>query len=295
MSPEWNLVLNELTLHYPEREARSILRLIQEVRFGITRMDICMDQTRPLSSLEREDLQNILSRLKKKEPVQYILGEADFCGLSYHVEPGVLIPRPETEELVEWILSEHPDAPLSVLDIGTGSGCIAVTLAKRMPQASVTAFDISPKALSVAQANAERMQAEVRFRQTDILRWLPGEMPATASKRQPQHPQPPKTEWDIIVSNPPYIRLSEAGEMEEHVKHHEPHEALFVPDSNPLLFYRAIAEYAHRNLRSGGNLYVEINSLFSHETMSVFHRAGFHNIELRNDFCGRARMIRCTR
>lgn len=287
MSLEWNYVLKELTGYYPEREARSILRLIQEVRFGITQMDICLGRQRSLSSLEREDLKNILNRLKKKEPIQYVLGEADFYGYSYHVEPGVLIPRPETEELVNWILSEEPNTSLSILDIGTGSGCIAITLAKNMPQASVTAFDISLKALSIAQTNAERMQTQVHFRQTDILRYIPDNGP-TASETETI----PK--WDIIVSNPPYVCLSEAAEMDVHVKCYEPHEALFVPDNHPLLFYQAIAHYARYRLRPGGKLYVEINQRFGNETMSVFRQAGFQHIELRNDFCGRPRMIRCT-
>lgn len=287
MSLEWNYVLKELTGYYPEREARSILRLIQEVRFGITQMDICLGRQRSLSSLEREDLKNILNRLKKKEPIQYVLGEADFYGYSYHVEPGVLIPRPETEELVNWILSEEPNTSLSILDIGTGSGCIAITLAKNMPQASVTAFDISLKALSIAQTNAERMQTQVHFRQTDILRYIPDNGPTTSETETI-----PK--WDIIVSNPPYVCLSEAAEMDVHVKCYEPHEALFVPDNNPLIFYQAIAHYARYRLQPGGKLYVEINQRFGNETMSVFRQTGFQQIELRKDFCNQARMIRCT-
>lgn len=287
MSLEWNYVLKELTGYYPEREARSILRLIQEVRFGITQMDICLGRQRSLSSLEREDLKNILNRLKKKEPIQYVLGEADFYGYSYHVEPGVLIPRPETEELVNWILSEEPNTSLSILDIGTGSGCIAITLAKNMPQASVTAFDISLKALSIAQTNAERMQTQVHFRQTDILRYIPDNGPTTSETKTI-----PK--WDIIVSNPPYVCLSEAAEMDVHVKCYEPHEALFVPDNHPLIFYQAIAHYARYRLQPGGKLYVEINQRFGNETMSVFRQTGFQQIELRKDFCNQARMIRCT-
>ncbi len=291
MNFKWELIRNELSSYYPQREAQSILRMIQEVRFGITPLDLCLGRDKPLSIVEREDLKNILERLKKKEPIQYILGQADFCGLSYHVAPGVLIPRPETEELVEWASSELKRDDPAILDIGTGSGCIAVTLAKRYPHAFVTAFDISRQALSIAKTNAERLQVHVTFQKEDILNHLP--------ERASEKPFPSCTRhtdlWDVIISNPPYVCRSEAAEIEQHVLQHEPHEALFVPDNDPLLFYRAIAHYAHNTLRKGGKLYVEINQAWGTETKALFHETGFEEVELRKDFCDRPRMIRCIR
>lgn len=295
MNTEWNLALTELLPHYPEREARAILRTVQEVRFGITPLDICLGRDKPLSVLEREDLRFILERLKKKEPVQYVLGQAEFCGQALHVEPGVLIPRPETEELVEWVLAEAPDGPLTVLDIGTGSGCIALALAKRLPQARVSAFDVSARALSVARANASRLQIDVFFQQKDILQYLPENGARIPMQRGARDVATGRAPWDIIVSNPPYVCLSETADMEENVLRFEPHEALFVPDEDPLRFYHAIARYARQHLSDGGKLYVEINQAFGHETEALFRDAGFRDIALRRDFCGRMRMIRCTR
>ncbi len=258
-----------------------MLRLIQEVRFGLSPVDICLDGGRELTIEERTEMQNILARLKKKEPVQYVLGRADFCGLSLIVAPGVLIPRPETEELVDWIVADHADSAPALLDVGTGSGCIAVTVAKQLPRAAVSALDVSTEALAIARQNAEEQGVGITFLQTDIL------LEAEAESDTPQ--------WDVIVSNPPYVRQSEADEMTVQVMAHEPHLALFVPDDDPLRFYRALAHYATKHLRPGGHLYLEINAALGPDTVRLLTDCGLHDVRLRRDFCDRDRMIRCTR
>ncbi len=275
-------IIRPLTSCYDEGEARAIARYVAEVRFGLTQTDICMGKDKQISAEERSDLENIVGRLMRKEPVQYVLGQADFFGRTFRVAPGVLIPRPETEELVQWILDEQPtDPPLHLLDIGTGSGCIAVTLAKEMPQARVDAADISPQALKIAAENAGAHQARVAFHRMDIL--------------HDDIREDIFTGLDVIVSNPPYICRSEACEMDDNVLCHEPSLALFVPDEDPLLFYEAIARFARRTLRPGGCLYVEINRRFGHETAELFRRTGFSNIELRKDLCDNDRMLRCRK
>lgn len=281
MNAYQHYILEQLIPCYPEREARAIARYILEVRFGITLLDICMKKEWVFSTEERRDLENIVKRLLQKEPVQYILGQADFYGRTFHVAPGVLIPRPETEELVEWIAKDHTSdtSALRILDIGTGSGCIAVTLSKEMPQAQVTAIDISPEALRIAQQNATEQQAHVTFRQQDIL----------CKQTEPME------YWDIIVSNPPYIRLCEQADIEENVWKHEPAQALFVPDEDPLLFYRAIGQYAINGLKTGGTLYMEINKAYGQEMIDLLNELGFRDMVLRKDLYGNDRMIKCRK
>ncbi len=281
MRTYWSQALRELSAVYTPSEAKSVLRLIQEVRFRLSPVDICLDGGRELTIEERTEMQNILARLKKKEPVQYVLGRADFCGLSLIVAPGVLIPRPETEELVDWIAADHATSVPALLDVGTGSGCIAVAVAKRLPQAIVSALDVSAEALNIARRNAAEQGVGITFRQTDIL------LEAEIESDTPQ--------WDVIVSNPPYVRLSEACEMTEQVMNHEPHLALFVPDDDPLRFYRALAHYAIKHLRPGGHLYLEINAALGSDTVSLLSEHGLHDVRLRRDFCNRDRIIRCTR
>ena len=256
---------------YPQREARALYMLVMEVAFGLTPTQVLTGKDKDLSLDKQTLLQNIIDRLLRKEPVQYVLGQADFCGHAFHVEPGVLIPRPETEGLVG-LIAQHSPTPCSVLDIGTGSGCIAISLALMGHQ--VTAFDISPEALRIAQENARRLQAGVDFRQEDIL-----------------HPSPSKQQWDVIVSNPPYICQKEAAQMDSNVLDYEPHIALFVPDTDPLLFYRAIANYALEHLKPKGRLYFEINQAYPTETASLLEKMDFGQVEVHPDCYGKSRII----
>ncbi|MDR6193523.1 peptide chain release factor N(5)-glutamine methyltransferase [Siphonobacter sp. SORGH_AS_0500] len=258
---------------YDTNEAKSIAYLVLEGRYGLTRTQVLMDLpvTAPVM-----DIEGIIERLKNQEPVQYVLGEGHFYGRTFTVAPGVLIPRPETEELVHWALQELKTRKTpQLLDIGTGSGCIALTLAAERPDAQVTAFDISEEALTIARENAQRLAVTVAFQQGNALD--PEELPASL--------------FDAILSNPPYVKASESQEMSAHVLEHEPHLALFVEDNDPLIFYRAIAQYAFSHLTSKGFCAVEINQALGLETVEEFKKAGFSNVELRQDLSGRDRMV----
>ena len=259
---------------YEAGEARALYRLVMETRFGLSHTDLLLGKDTQLSEEDQAELEIIVERLLRNEPVQYILGQAEFCGRRFLVEPGVLIPRPETEDLVNAVV---PSCPCSILDIGTGSGCIAVTLALKGYR--VTAFDISPIALRIAQKNAEVLGAKVNFRIEDIL-----------------HPKPTEEHWDVIISNPPYVCESEAVEMDENVLHYEPHLALFVPDSDPLLFYRAIAEYACQHLNPGGQLLMEINRAFGKKVKNMIEMVGFEHVKTSTDRYGNERIVegRCS-
>ncbi|MBR5655827.1 MAG: peptide chain release factor N(5)-glutamine methyltransferase [Prevotella sp.] len=277
---------------YDEREAKAIVRLVLEERFGLTLAEMLLGDIEIKDNrykIGEEELESLMHRLEQGEPVQYVLGEAWFYGHRFHVEPGVLIPRPETELLVEWALQrdiqiidkeikEAPRRGMNVLDIGTGSGCIAISLALGLPSASVTAWDVSDAALRIAQGNAEQLGANVSFVKQDALA-APDDVAL----------------WDVIVSNPPYVCASEAAQMEPHVLEHEPHEALFVPDNDALLFYRTIARYAHQALKPGGLLYFEINPLYADELSSMLKSQGFVEIELRNDQFGKCRMVKALK
>lgn len=256
---------------YPQPEARALYMLVMEVAFGLTPTQVLLGKDKELSAGNEALLQNIIERLLRKEPVQYILGQADFCGHTFHVERGVLVPRPETQELVRLVSRQSP-IPSSVLDIGTGSGCIAVSLALEGYQ--VTALDISADALRIAKENAHRLQADVDFRQEDIL-----------------HPSPTPQLWDVIVSNPPYVCRKEAAQMDSNVLDYEPHLALFVPDNDPLLFYRAIARYALGHLTSKGSLYFEINQAYPAETASLLEQLGYSQVAIHQDGFGKSRFI----
>ncbi len=258
---------------YDSNEAKSIAYLVLETRYGLTRTQVLMDMpvTHPVT-----DLESILERLKNQEPVQYVLGVGDFYGRTFKVAPGVLIPRPETEELVHWTLQELKSVSIpKLLDIGTGSGCIALTLAAERSDAQVTAFDISEDALTIARENAQRLTVNVEFIQGNALQ--PDELPVRL--------------FDGILSNPPYVKASESQEMSAHVLEHEPHLALFVEDDDPLIFYRAIAQYAFSHLKNRGFCAVEINQALGAETVEEFKKAGFATVELRQDLSGRDRMI----
>lgn len=258
---------------YDSGEAKAIVRYVLDVRFGMSATDVYCGKVTQLTADESRELREIMRRLMKSEPVQYVLGRADFCGRTFRVSPGVLIPRPETEELCRWVSSSFPSH--SILDIGTGSGCIAITLALDMPQAEVTAWDVSEKALHIARHNAGMLGAAVNFCRRDAL-----DPPADAAL------------WDIIVSNPPYICDRERAAMERNVLDYEPHEALFVPDDDPLRFYRAIADYARKALKPGGELFFEINPLFAADLVAMLRNSGFAAAETRCDSFGKQRFVR---
>lgn len=269
-----------LTPLYDAGEAQAIVRTVLDVEYGMTLTDIICGKVNELSSDEERNLEEIIARLQNGEPVQYVLGEADFAGRTFHVEPGVLIPRPETAELCQWIEEEvsslKADERKQILDICTGSGCIAITLGLNIPNSEVTGWDISEDALRIAQGNVEMLKAgNVRIEYQDALM-----LPKTAETA------------DIIVSNPPYICEKEKADMEKNVLEHEPSIALFVPDEEPLKFYRAIAEYASSALKSEGALYFEINPIYEKETREMLQSLGFKNIETKEDAFGKKRMMK---
>ena len=274
-----------LTDIYETGEAKAIVRLVLEVCFGLTMTDILCGKIEKLTAEEQKDLNHIIQRLETGEPVQYVLGEAEFGGRTFHVEPGVLIPRPETYELCQWIMKERRGKKeegrnTSILDIGTGSGCIACTLAAELADAEVTAWDISDDALRIATENAKRTNVHVSFEKVDVLNTslLNRERPATG--------------LDIIVSNPPYICNKERATMERNVLEHEPELALFVPDDDPLLFYRTIARFAAKALNPSGALYFEINPLYVSEMQQMLSEEGFSHTEIRNDQFGKQRFTK---
>ncbi|MBK0378882.1 peptide chain release factor N(5)-glutamine methyltransferase [Mucilaginibacter segetis] len=267
-----------LTPLYDERETEAVtLMVINEVT-GLSRAKIKAFPEQELTDTEK--LQLILKELKSGKPVQYILGHTEFYGLDFLVNPAVLIPRPETEELVEWILKSQPAANANIIDIGTGSGCIAISLKKNLPFAQVSALDISEQALQTAKKNAIINETAVNFIHADIL--------------DPQ-PEFEQTRFDIVVSNPPYVTLLDKMLMHQNVNDFEPHTALFVPDSDPLLFYRAIADVAMRTLTDQGMLFLEINESFGEQTVELLSQKGFSHIELRKDMSGRDRMIKAKK
>ena len=343
----YNQLWKRLTAIYNEREAQAIVRTVLDALFGMSLTDICLGKVTQLSADDTTRLEKIMQRLEKSEPVQYVLGAGWFAGRLFDVAPGVLIPRPETEDLVKWACDEAKEkednskeergkeekevskkgeapqkeeqllsSPLkeeeeglrkgkdasqkeeqhlssllksnkevsekgeevphpSILDIGTGSGCIAITVALALPQARVTAWDISTDALAIAAGNAHRLGASVRFEHQDALSAPDDE-----------------ERWDVIVSNPPYICDKERADMSDNVLSYEPELALFVPDSDPLLFYRAIARYASKALKPGGRLLFETNTAYAHEVAQAMADEGFTAIEVRNDCFGKPRMVK---
>ena len=347
----YNQLWKRLTAIYNEREAQAIVRTVLDALFGMSLTDICLGKVTQLSADDTTRLEKIMQRLEKSEPVQYVLGAGWFAGRLFDVAPGVLIPRPETEDLVKWACDEAKEkekednskekrgkeekevskkgeapqkeeqllsSPLkeeeeglrkgkdasqkeeqhlssllksnkevsekgeeaphpSILDIGTGSGCIAITVALALPQARVTAWDISTDALAIAAGNAHRLGASVRFEHQDALSAPDDE-----------------ERWDVIVSNPPYICDKERADMSDNVLSYEPELALFVPDSDPLLFYRAIARYASKALKPGGRLLFETNTAYAHEVAQTMANEGFTAIEVRNDCFGKPRMVKGT-
>jgi len=267
-----------LTGIYSVAEIKSFTKIIFTEVFHLNMLDIYMGKDINLSANQLRELDEILARLQKYEPIQYIVGCETFFGLSFRVTPAVLIPRPETEELVSLIIKENADYPARILDIGTGSGCIAISLSKNLPQSKVSSWDVSEEALLVAQKNNEALGASVSFNQVDILEY-----------------QPNDETFDVIVSNPPYVTVSEKVDMEANVLHWEPSLALFVPDNDPLLFYRKIAEVGLRLLTPNGKIYFEINQAFGKETADLLLGLGYRNAEIVKDIFGKDRIVKAIR
>jgi release factor glutamine methyltransferase len=281
----YSQLVTSLSALYEQREAAVVADWVMEYITGLKRVDRLIYKNQPLTNVQLEQLETCRQKLLKHEPVQYVLHEAWFAGLKFYVDEHVLIPRPETEELVEWIaesLSEKMlnSTKISIIDIGTGSGCIPVTLKNKLPAINVYALDISEAALMVARKNASTLNADVNFFYANIL---------------------DENDWvnipviDIIVSNPPYIKESEAATMHKNVLENEPHLALFVPDNDALLFYKKIAELAQVKLKSGGALFFEINEALGIEVCNMLVEQGFAEVELREDLQGKPRMVKALR
>lgn len=268
-------IRKSLSEFYPESEISGFTRLLIE---NVTKLPIpalLSDKSKKITGEELLKIDKIIERLQKFEPIQYILGETEFYGLPYLVNQNVLIPRPETEELVELIINENKSDSLRILDIGTGSGCIAISLKRYLPKSIIEGWDISTRALEVAKLNSINNSADIAFRQVDILSDYPGKM-----------------SFDIIVSNPPYVLDSEKSDMHTNVLDYEPHTALFVSDSDPLLFYNRIADVATQLLADGGKLYFEINRMKGQETCQMLESKNFSNIQLIKDISGNDRIVK---
>ena len=300
---KYETLWHRLTGIYDTDEAKAIVRWALDVRFGLSLTDIVCGKIDEMSETEQSELEGMMQRLEKAEPVQYVVGIAEFCGRTFHVEPGVLIPRPETGELCRWIVEERwregvrREGEYQVLDVGTGSGCIAITLALEMPQAKVTAWDISDDALRIAKKNAEALGAEVTFEKRDALnhRMNHGDRHSDLRCATIIEPVPMIQQWDAIVSNPPYVCQKEAATMERHVLEHEPHLALFVPDNDPLRFYRAIAKYGQKTLKPNGLLYFELNPLYACDTESMVREQGYAETEIKLDMFGKQRFLKAKK
>jgi release factor glutamine methyltransferase len=279
----YNYLWRQLAQVYDTNEAKSIIKLVLEKQFGLTPTDVYCGKVESLSEDEDAVLEMILIRLKNSEPVQYVLGMAEFCGRDFVVHPGVLIPRPETAELVSYMIkdmagNEESNRDMNILDIGTGSGCIAVSLSLAIKGAHITAWDVSDVAIKIAEENSKRFGADVEVHCMDAL-----------------NPPPDNDRWNVIVSNPPYIRDMEKPEMDRNVLDFEPEMALFVPDDDPLLFYRAIADYGKIALKHGGRLYFEVNPVYVSETMKMLSEKEFKNVVSVDDDFGKQRFVKCIR
>ena len=269
-------IREELKEHYPPKEIEGLIRIIFKTVKNFTPTDLLMKKENILEEKDRAFIEKIVERLQNYEPVQYILGETDFFGLKFKVTKDVLIPRPETEELVDWIIRENRTPGLVILDAATGSGCIGISLKKFMNKARVTGCDLSDSALDIAKKNALLNQADVSFFHHDLLSGqVPDSIPAL----------------DLIVSNPPYITNKEKRLMHDNVLKFEPHTALFVPDNDPIRFYKGLAFLAKRKLKKGGKMYLEINESYGESCSSFFYDNGFDKIEIKKDINGKERMM----
>ena len=268
----------ELEALYPQEEYETFFKFLVQEYLKLAAYEIPLNFQLKLDEAQRNLFDKALSRLQQNEPLQYIVASTEFYGFPFQLSPAVLIPRPETEELVDWIYTDFKNTSCTILDIGTGSGAIAVSLAKLLPEAKVTAIDVSEDALKIAEANASSNAVNVQFIKQDIL-------DCQALDRS----------YDVIVSNPPYVRDLEKVEIKANVLNYEPHLALFVEDQNALIFYKKIAELAIKALQPNGILYFEINQYLSVETVSLLKNIGFSQVELRDDFAGKPRMIKAQR
>jgi release factor glutamine methyltransferase len=269
----------ELTGLYPKTEVKAFTRLILEHVCGLSFTEQVMLRKQKLDERHKKAVYAVVERLKNDEPVQYILGETEFFGMKLKVKPAVLIPRPETEELAHWIAETVlPEKP-AVIDMGTGSGCLALAIKKQFPQAQVSATDLSAEALEVARENAALNALNVHFFRSDMLHWGNYKW----------------DDYDVVVSNPPYVRESEKTAMLANVLKYEPESALFVPDANPLLFYREIASFAQIHLKKNGWLFFEINENLGKEMVQMLENSGFTSVEVKKDVFGKNRMVRCRR
>ena len=275
--------INSLEDLYSIEELQSIFYLLAEKLLHLSRIDITLQLDNTLTSDEEINFNQAIDRLKIYEPVQYILGETEFFGYPFLVNKQVLIPRPETEELVSWIIEDVDKKETTILDIGTGSGCIAISLAKKLNNAVVSAIDISNKAIEVAKKNALINNVNVEYSSVDVLNF----------KDKLVLQDKWKSKFDIIVSNPPYVRMQEKKLMQLNVIDYEPDIALFVEDDDPLLFYRRISELSRQYLKHNGTLYLEINEYLGVEMEKMLNEAGFKHVELKKDMFGKNRMIKC--
>ena len=281
---EFKLFFNEaLSAIYPKTEIDSFFFILMEEKLKLQRIDTVLKPDFLITEKNLIDLKTIVKRLQKEEPIQYIIGSTEFYGLPFLVDKNTLIPRTETEELVSWVLDEikvltnNKITELSILDIGTGTGCIPISLAKNLTSLNVFAIDISPEALLIAKQNAILNKVIIEFIELDIL----------CAKSLPQ-------EYDVIISNPPYVRELEKEEIKINVLENEPHLALFVADENPLIFYNKIADLAKQQLSENGMLFFEINQYLGKETLNMLVKKGFKNIQLKKDLFGNDRMIKCV-
>lgn len=281
---EFKLFFNEaLSAIYPKTEIDSFFFILMEEKLKLQRIDTVLKPDFLITKKNLIDLKTIVKRLQKEEPIQYIIGSTEFYGLPFLVDKNTLIPRTETEELVAWVLDEikvltnNKITELSILDIGTGTGCIPISLAKNLTSLNISAIDISPEALLIAEQNAILNKVTIEFIELDILN----------AESLPQ-------EYDVIISNPPYVRELEKVEIKNNVLENEPHLALFVADENPLIFYNKIADLAKQQLSKNGMLFFEINQYLGKETVNMLVKKGFKNIQLKKDLFGNDRMIKAS-
>lgn len=281
---EFKLFFNEaLSTIYPKTEIDSFFFILMEEKLKLQRIDTVLKPDFLITKKNLIDLKTIVKRLQKEEPIQYIIGNTEFYSLPFLVNKNTLIPRTETEELVAWVLNEtkvlanNKTIELSILDIGTGTGCIPISLAKNLTSLNISAIDISPEALLIAKQNAILNKVTIEFIELDILN----------TESLPQ-------EYDVIISNPPYVRELEKEEIKNNVLENEPHLALFVADENPLIFYNKIADLAKQQLSKNGILFFEINQYLGKETVNMLVKKGFKNIQLKKDLFGNDRMIKCV-
>lgn len=275
----------ELASKYPQSEIDSFFAIIIEEQLGLQRIDTVLQPNFFIDKANLSTLKKVIKRLQKEEPIQYIFGKTEFFGLPFFVDKNTLIPRPETEELVAWIIEEVENSKkknITILDIGTGSGCIAISLQKKLPKSTISAIDISEKAIVIAKKNAKKNKVNINFFKADILK--------TTSLDEIFKKE--NTSFDIIVSNPPYVRELEKAEIKNNVLQNEPHLALFVDDENPLLFYKKIAGLAKQNLTKNGLLFFEINQYLFQETIELLNEFGFYSTKLKKDIFKNNRMLK---